>query len=231
MDYLITALNVFICGLAVFLALKRGKNSRANHAFWMAWIAGLVSAGLLLYGGEALTRALALGLIPVGFFCVTILRQKKIVLGALLVILILINIPARFGYASNTQRSITDSEISGTAAYARYTPRYAMFFYQGGTQTFVTDPSRSGDTVLGLTYPPWDPKVTEPRVWSLSEVYSNEPAEEVVLRESDYIIDSDAEREEYKYFIGYDFLERLKLSSWGSLWYNNGHVRIYKAFR
>ena len=45
---------------------------------------------------------------------------------------------------------------------------------------------------------------------------------------ADYIIDSDEQREEFKYFIGYDFLERLNLYFWGDRWYDNGHARIYK---
>ena len=223
LNYVILALNVLIGGLAILYALVGGKSTRAYHAFWVGWLVGLLAVGSIAYGGEGYLRAFSLGLIPVAFLCVSLLSRRQTVLLIILSIIIILNIPAHYGNLTGTQRTVTSADLAARNVYAKYTPVEATYFYQITTHAWAVDPVRAKSPAIALLFPPTSP-VPEPIIGGAGVG----PPEEVVLEAADYIIDSDEQREEFKYFIGYDFLERLNLYFWGDRWYDNGHARIYK---
>jgi hypothetical protein len=219
-DSVIMAINALVALVAILRAVILRKAQ--GIAIWVAWLFGLALTGLFAQDADGPIRSFILGVVPLSYLCVMFLSARPRFLAAVLAMLIVLHIPAHYGNVIRVDRRVTTSELVGRAAYLGFVRPRSTVFYQSAYQSWSGDPARSSEAVLLLRMPP-----TNSRRGLDIRGWPGERGEDVVWRLADYVIDSEMQREESKYVLGVDFLERLNLATWGSQWYDNGQFRVF----
>ena len=169
------------------------------------------------YGAEAYQRAFMFGLVPIGFLVVSLLRSKPKVLIAFVMVLIFLNVPAQYG--SDTFRLATNSQLTGAAFVAHYTPNSS-----------ISNPAKIvGEFTIYIRYFVPNKNYTALDI-GLSLPFSNIPNSTVLyqeLQKADYVLVSESTHNHYVFYIGRDPLEEVDFGQFNKL-YDNGGFQVFQ---
>jgi hypothetical protein len=164
------------------------------------------------YGAvEAYQRAFMFGLVPIAFLAIRFLGSRPRVLLPLLVILLFLNIPAQYG--SDTFRSATNSQLTGTAFIADKTPD--GIYLIGGFTLYIRyhEPTKRY-TVLDIGLSP--PFTNMP-----NSTYLNH-----MLTIADYVLVCDLQHNLNIFYIGRDPLEEANFTYFDRIYDNGGFLLL-----
>ncbi|MEM2799094.1 MAG: hypothetical protein QW670_04825 [Candidatus Bathyarchaeia archaeon] len=206
----IVFLNGLIALITVFLAVKEGVIRKDYFSFYLITLITLSSFGLTAeYGShEAYQRAFMFGLVPLSFFCVSLLSRKPKILSTILVSLFLLNILAQYG--SDTYRIVTESELNGALFFAARTPQKISVLYKFSPYIRYSNPLKQVKFLSLGTLP-----YTE--VFDLATINK-------AINETDYIIFSNLQDNYYIFYLGATPFQQIYWIYWDPCF-----IRIYDS--
>ncbi len=205
LNYRSTLAMMLVCGaIAVIpmLLLLKNRLSRKRLSisgydiFWMIFLLflGLFAVGAEYGAHEAYQRAFMFGLVPLSYFCVSLLSRKPKVLIVALSILFFLNIPAQYGADSYTLAR--NPQLSGSKFVAIYTPQNITCFYDFSLEIRYYNPQKQIKFLILASLPFTD--------------VPNASTVNKVLNEADYMIVSDQEINFYYYFLKQSPLDQAR---------------------
>lgn len=223
LNYRSTLAIMLVCGgiavLSLLLLLKNRFSGRrlpisGHDFFWMVFlfILGAFAVSAEYGAHEAYQRAFMFGLVPLSYFCVSLLSRKPKIMIIALSLLLFLNIPAQYGADSYTLAR--SPLLSGSEFFAVYTPQKTTCFYDFSLEIRYYNPQKQLKfLVLGsLPY-------TE--IPNASAVYK-------VLMEADYVIVSDTQNNFYYYFLRQNPLDQVDLNRFNRL-YDSGSFQLLRS--
>ncbi len=195
----IVLITILLAGISIITILYKYRSKRQELAYPLFNIAMLVLFGVFAFAGEygaveAYQRAFMFGLVTISYLVITLLAKRPKIFIAILMVVVFLNIPAQYG--ADTYRLTTDSQLSGNAFIADYTPSDITLVGKFTLYIRYFDPMKSYQVLdVGLT----SPFSNVPNATTLSES----------CRSADYIILSETEHNLFVFYIGRDPLQEV----------------------
>jgi hypothetical protein len=203
------------------LVLLKNRFSRKRlpisgyNIFWiiLSILLGLFAISAQYGAHEAYQRAFMFGLVPLSYFCISLLSRRPKILIVALIVLLFLNIPAQYGADSYTLAR--NPQLSGSEFFSTHTPRKIECFYDFSLEIRYYDPLKEVKFLILESLP-----FTE--VPNASSVYE-------VLNKADYVIVSDAQNNFYYYFLRQNPLDQVDLSRLNRLYDTVGFQFLRRA--
>lgn len=215
-SWAIVGLGVIVALLSIVHIVRKLRAKHSVATYWVFSAALLIMVGLFGFFGEygpqeSFTRAFMFGLLPLSFLCVSFLARKPKLIVALITVLLFLNIPAQYG--SDNYRLATDTQLSGTAFLASYTPDDISIVGELTLYIKYHNPLKNYTILsLGLAVP-----ITEaPNSTRIAEGLST----------TDYIIISDLQHNYFMFYLGEDPLEEQAKLQILNRAYDNGRFQL-----
>lgn len=204
---------ISIAVLIIFVSMLLIKRKKNIEKYWLLCLIGMaLPLAVTAYGlSETIIRVFMFALIPLSYVCVKFFSKKPALLAVIVCVLIMVNIPSRYGGA--TVEGVATSEIQGASFYINHVAVDASYF----------------SLVPKTTYLMWFESpysVNFPMHLTLLSPLDNQTVSTTDLKEYQFIIYSQGEVNQYLYYHGRSPLNVSTLEPFSKV-YDNQFVTIY----
>jgi hypothetical protein len=224
LNYRCTLITILI-GVAValvgILLILKNRFSRQHlpigryQVFWIVLSIFLALFAVTTEYGphESYQRAFMFGLVPLSYFCVIALSRRPKLFSLIILVLLFLSIPAQYGADSYTLAK--NSELSGAAFVANYTPQGITCFCDFSLEIRYYDPLKQVKFLIVASLP----FTSVPNASSVNQV----------LSEADYVIISDKQNNYYYYFLSQNPLDQANLDQFNRLYDNSAFLLLRQS--
>jgi hypothetical protein len=216
----IMLIGISIALVGMLLTLRKGSSRKRLSMDWYSLFWAIFSMLLIAFAvsaeygpHEAYQRAFMFGLVPLTYFCVIVLSKKPKLFSLVILLLLFLNIPAQYGADSYTL--VRNSELSGAAFVANYTPQVITCLYDFSLEIRYYNPLKQVEFLIVASLP----FTSVPNASSVNQV----------LSEADYVIISDKQNNYYYYFLSQNPLDQVNLDQFNRLYDNSAFLLLRQS--